>query len=223
MRNEKYTDDYLNKTYSGKVYGSLTVLKFSKRVKTKIYLECKCKCGIVKDVYLQGLVCGDYKSCGNHKSEIIIKRNTTHNKSNSAEYNSWSGMKTRCSNYNRSNSHRYVGRGIKVCDRWINSFENFLADMGEKPSPLHSLDRKKNEGNYEPDNCRWALKKVQANNTSKNVFITYKNETKTVTEWAKSERLSISTLARRYRNNLPIDELFSKKRIRNYKEYANQL
>jgi hypothetical protein len=84
-----------------------------------------------------------------------------------SEYYAWRNMKNRCY-YVRSESYKYYGgRGIKVCDRWIHSFKNFLFDMGYKPGPEYSLDRKNSNGNYEPRNCRWATRKVQINNTRK--------------------------------------------------------
>lgn len=82
------------------------------------------------------------------------------------EYKAWASMKARCSNSKRHNYHRYGGRGICVCERWL-KFENFLADMGPRPSPSHSLDRyPNNDGNYEPGNCRWATRVEQAGNRS---------------------------------------------------------
>jgi hypothetical protein len=84
-----------------------------------------------------------------------------------SEYYAWRNMKNRCY-YVRSESYKYYGaRGIRVCDRWIHSFKNFLFDMGHRPGPEYSLDRRNNNGNYEPKNCRWATKKVQRNNTRK--------------------------------------------------------
>lgn len=80
------------------------------------------------------------------------------------EHRAWTGMKKRCSYSRYPDFYRYGGRGISVCERWESSFENFLADMGARPSPKHSLDRINNDGNYEPSNCRWATKKEQANN-----------------------------------------------------------
>jgi hypothetical protein len=83
------------------------------------------------------------------------------------EHTSWRCMKQRCLNPKNKDYHRYGARGIKVCDRWVNSFRNFLADMGYKPGPEYTLDRKNNDGNYEPKNCRWATRKMQTNNTRK--------------------------------------------------------
>jgi hypothetical protein len=85
------------------------------------------------------------------------------------EYRAWAGMRTRCSNPSNSRWADYGGRGIRVCDRWQTSFENFRADMGPRPSAEHSLDRIDVNGNYEPDNCRWATKRQQAQNVRTNV------------------------------------------------------
>jgi hypothetical protein len=97
-----------------------------------------------------------------------LKPNTKHNNSSSLEYSAWRAMKQRCLCPNAIHFKHYGGRGIKVCDRWINSFENFLKDMGKKPSSIHSMDRIDVNGNYEPNNCRWATPKEQAKNTRRN-------------------------------------------------------
>jgi hypothetical protein len=124
--------------------------------------KCKCDCGNIKIVRLNSLRTGNTKSCGCLKKEILNK--TTHGMSKSKEYNSWLGMKNRCLNSKDKFFNIYGGRGIKICDNWINSFDNFISDMGIKPKSNFSLDRINVDGNYEPSNCRWASPKEQANN-----------------------------------------------------------
>jgi hypothetical protein len=93
-------------------------------------------------------------------------------------------MKQRCNHPLNESYKNYGGRGIKVCDRWNESFTNFITDMGIRPSKSHSLDRIDNNGSYEPGNCRWATRDIQNNNTRFNRHITYKGETKNITQWA---------------------------------------
>jgi len=104
-----------------------------------------------------------------------------HGMSKSQEHAIWRGMISRCSNTNRQRSKNYVGRGIKVCERW-QKFENFYADMGPRPSPGHSIERSNNDGNYEPDNCRWATPTEQATNRRRTRFVTYRGERLPLTE-----------------------------------------
>lgn len=111
----------------------------------------------------------------------------THGESNSAantpEYRAWSSIKRRCYNAKATDYHRYGGRGIIVCDRWVNSFENFLADMGRRPSLVHSIDRIDVNGIYSPDNCRWATPEQQRLNTRVNHRLELNGEVRTVSEW----------------------------------------
>jgi len=110
---------------------------------------------------------------------------TTHGMHKTPEYRSWGNMKNRCFNPNEKRYSDYGGRGITVCDRWKNSFENFLADMGLKPTPKHSLDRIDNDGDYQKDNCKWSTHVEQQNNRSSNRFITIEDVTLTITQWEK--------------------------------------
>jgi hypothetical protein len=144
--------------------------------------KCRCECGNEALVKLYSLKNSETKSCGCYNKEIVSKQK--HGLIKTSEYSSWYNMKTRCLNPNSTNYSKWGGRGITICDRWIDSFENFLRDMGNKPSPKHSLDRKDLNGNYEPLNCRWATKEEQMNNMSTNKRITHNNSTKTLSEWS---------------------------------------
>jgi len=153
----------------GQKYGRLTVLEEvpkpdSLKGKYRRYWNCKCDCGNEKTVEHGRLRCGMTKSCGCLSIETVRDRSITHNMSSSSEYQCWSTMKKRCYNPNSHKYKDYGARGILVCDRWLNSFENFIEDMGLKPSPGHSIDRVYNEKGYFKDNCRWANHRQQAIN-----------------------------------------------------------
>ena len=109
----------------------------------------------------------------------------THGMTKTPEYNSWRGMKNRCFNPNYQHYSHYGSRGITVCDRWKNSFQNFLADMGSRPTAKHSLDRIDNDGDYCPGNCRWATKAEQENNKRNNRLITIGCVTLNIAQWTK--------------------------------------
>jgi hypothetical protein len=106
------------------------------------------------------------------------------------EHDAWRGMLARCRNPRHPSYKNYGGRGITACERW-NSFENFLDDMGKRPSPKHSLDRIDNNGNYEPGNCRWATRREQANNTRMNRFVTFDGRTMTLAQWARETGIHV--------------------------------
>jgi hypothetical protein len=118
-------------------------------------------------------------------------------KSRTSEYMIWASMKQRCYNKKSTNYPRYGGRGISVCKEWMDSFDNFIKDVGPRPSMDHSLDRINNNGNYEPSNCRWATRFQQARNTGVTINITFDGETKSLPEWAKIFGLTHSTLLTR--------------------------
>lgn len=132
--------------------------------------ECLCDCGKETIVFAGNLKKGDTRSCGCLHRETLSKAKTTHGMRNSPEYGIWNSIKCRVLNTGDQAFKSYGGRGIKICERWL-KFENFYSDMGRRPSSNHSIDRKDNNGNYEPGNCRWATRSEQSNNTRRNVMI----------------------------------------------------
>jgi hypothetical protein len=122
-----------------------------------------------------------------------------HGRSRTPLYYVWKSMKNRCDNPTVRVFPNYGGRGIQVCDRWRDSFVNFLADMGERPSPQHWIERIDNNGHYAPDNCRWATPTEQGRNRRDNRTLSHDGETRTLTDWARHVGLRRETIANRLR------------------------
>lgn len=148
---------------TNRVFSNLTALEptdeFSGRT---VKWLCRCKCGNIVKVALSNLNNGNTKSCGCLHSQ--------NNLSHTPEYRAWYNLIERCTKIENSRFKDYGGRGIAVCERWLYSFQNFLSDMGFRPSSEHSIDRVNNDGNYEPGNCKWSTPTEQANNRRNNVF-----------------------------------------------------
>jgi len=140
---------------------------------------------------------------GNYK-----KHGCAVNNKKTTEYVIWSGMKYRCHNSNDKSYFKYGARGIKVCQRWLDRFENFIEDMGYRPSKQHSIDRIDNNGNYTPENCRWATIKEQNNNMKNTRFVTYLSKTQPLGIWCDELNLNYNLVNARLFKNWTIEEAF---------------
>lgn len=184
---------------TGKRFGKLVALEnCANRCGNRTCLICLCDCGTYKHVSYSNLNRGDTRSCGCVlRISGIGQRTFKHGEIHSRAYSIWRSMKARCLRVTHKNYNRYGGRGIQVCERWLD-FKNFLEDMGAPPIGM-TLERTNNDGPYSPDNCRWATRIEQSNNTSTNTHLTYNGETLTLMEWARRFNVTRSSIRSRKR------------------------
>lgn len=168
---------------------------------------CHCDCGGRKIASTKQLRSGKTASCGCALSDMLRLRNSTHGMSSDPAYRSWKDMRSRCNTPTDSDYKDYGGRGISVCARW-DDFAVFLGDMGPRPVGM-SVDRKDVNGNYEPNNCRWADAKTQANNKRSNHVIEFCGRRQTLAAWCSETGVDTSKARYRLRMKWPIDKVFS--------------
>jgi hypothetical protein len=199
------------KDETGNRYGRLTVIEQAPppehlKCQDSAYWRCHCECGNIVVVLGASLRKGNTASCGCLQRAAAASAATTHGMYKSAEYRSWQGMKARCHDPANKAYFNYGARGVAVCDRWRNSFAAFLEDMGPKPSPTHSLDRIDNNGDYSPDNCRWATREQQQNNLRTNRMLTYNGKTQSLSRWAKELGIRRKTIGNRLSTGCSAEE-----------------
>jgi hypothetical protein len=185
---------------TGQKFGRLEVKEFAFKQNQYPIWNCLCDCGKTKEVRGSSLKNGNTKSCGCLQKEQTTRANTTHGQTQngliSREYNCWHHMIERCNNPKIKQYKDYGGRGIKVCEHWL-KFENFYNDMGDCPEDM-TLDRKDNNGDYTPENCRWVTRKEQQNNMRSNIFLSYNGITDTLIHWADKLNIKSGILYHRY-------------------------
>ena len=181
--------------------GDMTFLEYLPKVNGSTRGRFKCFCGNEFEARI-GDVRRDNNGCGCRKrgeGHPQYKHGHSHRIHATITYNSWKGAVNRCTRPSHNKYEFYGGAGIKICERWLTSFENFLADMGERPSPNHSLDRyPNNKGNYEPGNCRWATRKEQIENRECTIYLTLNGQKMTLVDWAAITGIKKKTLSARY-------------------------
>lgn len=182
---------------TGHRFNRLIVIKRANNVGQTPKWECVCDCGNKSVVAGNKLKSGRIKSCGCYVRQLIGQRSKTHGLSRRPMYLVWNSMMQRCYNPKDCSYKNYGARGIYVCDRWRESPANFIADMGVRPSPKHSIDRVDNDGPYAPENCRWATKTEQNNNLRTNRILTHNGMTQTVSVWARELGINKRTIRAR--------------------------
>lgn len=195
----------------GERFGRLLVLDYSnERYGHNKKWLCICDCGNKKVVLGVLLKRGSTKSCGCLAKELLLKRITTHGKSNTVEFHTWSAVIARCTNPNIEGYKHYGGRGIQVCERWMNSFENFFEDMGKRPTSKHSIERRNTNGNYEPDNCSWDIQYVQDRNKRNNVYFTYNGVSYIKRDWERILKLPFGTISSYSKRGRSFEYIYNK-------------
>lgn len=176
------------KDISGQRFNLLTVIQPDSKRSTSVWWLCKCDCGKTRVVPGGPLRGGSVYSCGcTRKPRIasVVKHGGARVGKKTPEYKCWIGIRKRCLDPSSSNYYLYGGRGLAMCQRWMDSFPDFLEDMGTKPTPAHSIDRIDNDKGYYPENCRWADAVEQANNKRSNVRLEFNGLNLTLPQWSK--------------------------------------
>lgn len=192
----------------GKKFGRLLVLsEAEKRNSYHPRWNCVCECGKMVDVLGYHLRSGATKSCGCLSVDWSRENATKHGHHGEPTYWRWNGMRDRCNNPKNKHWKDYGGRGIKCCERW-DSFENFLADMGERPKGMQ-LDRIDNNKGYSKENCRWVTCSQNGRNKRDSIYLTFNGETKHIKEWAERTGIPYDSIRNRIKHGWEVDRILT--------------
>lgn len=172
----------------------------------------RCDCGEEFVVWAEQVTRQRTKQCRKCRNKLISVMRSTHGQRKSTTYSTWSQMIDRCTNPKSGNWDNYGGRGITICNQWKDSFENFLKDMGERPEGK-TIDRKNNDGNYEPENCHWASATEQGNNRRTNKTITFNGKSQTFSEWGRELGIDKTLIRQRVLSGWPVEKVLSQERF----------
>lgn len=204
---------------TGLSFNKLTVLRLSSRTSSNggRYWECGCQCGNTVVIRSDAIQSRSTRSCGCSRV-VALKARATHASSGSPEYRTWLAMKQRCHNPNAAKYYMYGAKGIVVCEEWLNSFEQFLSDMGTKPSNKHSIERKDGTQGYTQHNCVWATPQEQSSNIKTNRRITFQGRELTLSQWGRETGIPIPTLINRLDfRGMTVEEAFTSKPFQRHK------
>lgn len=195
---------------TGYRFGRLVVLRQDVgNPKSARHWVCQCDCGQTSIASTENLNRGHTTSCGCKWGE----HTRTHAMSGTPEYEAYRNMLQRCNNSSNPTFRHYGARGIGVCQRWLDSFESFYADMGPRPTDQHSIERRDVEGNYEPSNCYWATAIEQANNKRNNVRAEFNNESLTIAQLSKLSGVEYQTITGRLRRGISVEDALQTARM----------
>lgn len=192
---------------SGQKFGMLTAVRIVGTTKDGHLLwEFKCDCGSVIARAAGSVKNGSIRTCGCQRQKLNAESKTTHGLSRTPEYQAWKNMLARCYDPASNSYADYGGRGITVCDRWRDSVEAFIEDMGPRPSSRHTIERRENHEPYSPENCVWAERLTQANNKRNNRRIEFDGVTRTLAEWGRVTGLGHAAIQARLSRGWTVEQ-----------------
>ena len=190
---------------TGHKFNKLTVAGLPYRNGRKIFVRCICECGREKSFRKDSIKSGKSKSCGFGNGKSRRTHGNSIGYGQSREYAAYHSMIQRCYNRKAQGYHNYGGRDIRVCGHWKDGFENFLSDMGKKPTSQHSIDKDDVNADYCPSNCRWATALEQGNNKRNTIKVLINECSKSITEWSQLLGINRDVLYRRYKKMVQLD------------------